>query len=149
MSCRPFVRAPLSVICFCLQQASFSETGVLFAIGHCARLVANNSSNAIDPLFRAKRIVTLRVVGGSIGLKVIGALTASEDFGAPPWHRLRILRRLPDEYGVRYAIWHCKELPSAALSDTSRNTLPRFRNVIIVPELPGISALGVTSRDLV
>jgi Undecaprenyl-phosphate galactose phosphotransferase WbaP len=99
---------------------------------------------------RASAELISRVAGHpEIGLKVIGVLTASEDFGEP--YGLGSFEDGPmiaDECGVRYAILALQELPSAALSDILEKYASRFRNVIIVPELPAISALGVTARDL-
>lgn len=87
----------------------------------------------------------------SIGLRPVGLLDDlapdRPDPAAAPY--LGPLSRAPQlaAGGLRYAIIAMPGLPSARLADAVETYASRFPNVLIIPDLFGISSLGVETRD--
>ena len=90
----------------------------------------------------------------STGLRVVAVLDDDPRrleplrFSAPVIAPLSAAATLAAEYGIRCAIVAMPDLPGGQLAEIVERHASRFHHVYIIPDLAGISSLGVDTREL-
>lgn len=100
----------------------------------------------------AARVVEALTSRPELGIKVVGVLNNSLDdsfvAGVPVLGGFSLAPTLADQYGIRYGILALPEMRSDELAFVVQRYASRFHNVLVIPDLFGISSLGVNAKDL-